>query len=63
MVEQAKHEGGSRFEKKIHQTHFTVSKIELSDEEYESDYEWIRCGPGCMKLVRKKRNQVEIKKD
>ncbi len=40
-------------EKKIHQTHFPVPKIQLKDDEYDSGYEWVNLGNGKWKRVPK----------
>ena len=40
--------------KKIHQTHFPVSKVQLQNEDFDSGYEWIKSGIGRLKRVPKK---------
>ncbi len=44
----AKNEG-----KKVHQTHFSVLPIQLTDDEYDSGYEWVSMGNGKWKRVPK----------
>jgi hypothetical protein len=40
--------------RKIHQTHFPVTKVQLRNDDYDSGYEWIKSGIGRLKRVLKK---------
>lgn len=52
--DQADHKASAEVDKKIHKTHFPVSKTRLRDNGYDSGYEWVNSGTGRLKLVRKK---------
>lgn len=41
-------------ERKVHQTHFTVTENPLRGNGYDNGYEWVDCGNGHWKRVHKK---------
>lgn len=52
--EPSEHKAAPVTEKKIHHTHFPVIRVPLRDSGYDSGYKWVRSGPGRLKRVPKK---------